>query len=360
MTGPRRAKRTSGRWVEGQIRGASSDVNFGESGGHRKFRHISCAVWGISPFSIVPYSILTKRRNFLMLRSVRKTLAASIGLALMAGVMGSQPAAAQEDKVLATVNGHQITEADLKLAEQQLGPQFARLPEADRRVALLSALIDLNLFAEAAAEQKIDETDEFKKQQEFLKNQALHSAYIDKNVIEPITEEEVRARYDEEVAKLTMPEEVHARHILVETEDEAKEIIAELDKGGNFEEIAKAKSKDGAAANGGDLGYFTKGRMVPEFETAAFAIEPGSYSKEPVQTQFGWHVIKVEDKRQQPVPPFEQVSDEIRSVIVREKYVNTLRDIRGKASVEIPDAELKTAVDELFAQQIGTADDQAQ
>jgi len=291
-----------------------------------------------------------------MQRSFRKNLAASIGLALMVAVSGSYPAFAQDDKVVATLNGQQITEADMALAEQQLGAQFGRLPEAERRVALLSALIDLKLLANAAVEQQIDQTDEFKQQQEFLKNQALHSAYIEENVIKGITDDEVRARYDEEVGKLTMPEEVHARHILVESEDEAKAIITQLDEGGNFEEIAKEKSKDGAAANGGDLGYFAKGRMVPEFEAAAFELEPGSYAKEPVQTQFGWHVIKVEDKRQQPAPEFEQVSDEIRSVIVREKYVAALNDIRGKADLNIPDEELKSSVDKLYQQQTGAAE----
>lgn len=288
-----------------------------------------------------------------MQRPFRKSFAASIGLAMILGMAGTYPASAQENNVVATLNGQQITEADLALAEQQLGAQVGRLPEAERRVALLSALIDLKLLANAAVEQKIDQTEEFKRQQEFLRSQALHSAFIEKNVIDQITDDEVKARYDEEVKKLTMPEEVHARHILVESEDEAKAIIKQLDDGGNFEEIAKEKSKDGAAANGGDLGYFTKGRMVPEFETAAFAIEPGSYSKEPVQTQFGWHVIKVEDKRQQPAPAFEEVSDEVRAVIVREKYVAALKEIRGKADVVIPDADLKASVDRLYQQQTG-------
>lgn len=291
-----------------------------------------------------------------MQRSFRKNLAASIGLALVVAASGSFPAFAQDDKVVATLNGQQITEADMALAEQQLGAQFSRLPEAERRVAVLSALIDLNLLANAAIEQKIDQTDEFRQQQEFLKSQALHSAYIEQNVIKGITDDEVRARYDEEVGKLTMPEEIHARHILVEDEDEAKAIIAQLNDGGNFEELAKEKSKDGAASNGGDLGYFSKGRMVPEFEAAAFEIEPGSYAKEPVQTQFGWHVIKVEDKRQQPAPEFEQVADEIRSVIVREKYIEALNEIREQADLDVPDQELKTSVDKLYQQQTGTAE----
>lgn len=293
-----------------------------------------------------------------MQRSFRKSLAASIGLALML-TASSLAVQAQEADVVATLNGQDITEADLTLAEQQLGLQFGQLPEADRRVAILAALIDLKLLANAAVEEELDQTEKFKQQQELMRNQALHSAYIEKNVIDGITDEEVRARYEEEIAKLTMPEEVHARHILVESEEEAREIIKQLDEGGSFEEIAKEKSKDGAAENGGDLGYFTTGRMVPEFETAAFALEPGTVSKEPVQTQFGWHVIKVEDKRQQPAPEFEKVSNEIRSVIVREKYVAALNAIRGNADISIPDAALKESVDKLHQQQSGEEEEAA-
>lgn len=286
-----------------------------------------------------------------MQRSFRKNLAASIGLALSVAVAGTFSAAAQEDKAVATLNGMQITDADIALAEQQLGGQFGQLPEAQKRVAILSALIDLNLLAKAAEEQKLDETEEFKQQQAFMREQALHSAYIEKNVISSITDEEVRARYDAEIAKMTMPEEIHARHILVETEEEAKAIIAQLDAGGDFSEIAKEKSKDGAASNGGDLGFFSKGRMVPDFEAAAFQIEPGQVGKEPVKTEFGWHVIKVEEKRQQPAPAFEQVSNEIRSVIIREKYVEALNAIRSKAELVIPDEALKKSVDDLYKQQ---------
>lgn len=286
-----------------------------------------------------------------MQRSFRKNLVASLGLALSVAVAGSFSATAEENKTIATLNGQQITEADMALAEQQLGAQFGRLPEAERRVAILSALIDLNLLAKAAEEQQLDQTEDFKMQQTFLRGQALHSAYIEKNVISGISDEEVRARYDQEVAKVTMPEELHARHILVEDEQEAKDIIAEIEAGGDFIEIAKEKSKDGAAANGGDLGFFTKGRMVPEFEAVAFTIEPGQVGKEPVQTQFGWHVIKVEEKRQQPAPAFDQISDEIRSVVIREKYVEELKTIRDQSDLDIPDEELKKSVEELYTQQ---------
>lgn len=290
-----------------------------------------------------------------MHHSLRRFLAVRACAVAIATALGAAPALAQDDDVVATLNGQPITEADLALAEAELDPQFNQLPEDQRRAAALSAVIDVRLFAAEAEKQKIDQDADFQHRLEFLRQRALHSAFIDQNVVQPITDDDVHKRYDAEVAKITPPEEVHARHILVDTEEEAKAIIEQLNAGGDFAEIAKEKSKDGAAANGGDLGYFTKGRMVPEFETAAFAMESGSYSKEPIKTQFGWHVLKVDDKRQQPAPTLEQVSDEVRSVIVREKYVATLKDIRGKADVNIPDAELKASVDKLYQQQTGEA-----
>jgi peptidyl-prolyl cis-trans isomerase C len=140
-------------------------------------------------------------------------------------------------------------------------------------------------------------------------------------------------------------EEIRARHIIVNTEEEAKAIIAELDAGGDFEAIAKEKSQDGAAAQGGDLGYFGKGRMVPEFEQAAFALEVGSYSKEPVKTQFGWHVVKVEDKRNAEPPAFEQVQHQFRSLLLREAYFDAVSKLRDEAKVEITDSALKDALE---------------
>ena len=141
--------------------------------------------------------------------------------------------------------------------------------------------------------------------------------------------------------------EVHARHILVKTKEEATAIIKQLDGGAKFEDIAKEKSSDGSAAQGGDLGWFGPGQMVPEFEKAAFALEVGAYTKEPVQTQFGWHVIKVEDKRAQQPPAFEQVKDQIRSALLRDKYFALVKSARDAAKVEISDAELKKGVDAL-------------
>ena len=284
---------------------------------------------------------------------VRRLLIAPALAGAVTMLSAGLPALAQEDGVVATLNGEPITEADIAMAEADLDPQFGRLPEAQRRAAALSAVIDVRLFAAEAEKQLIDQSEDFQQRMEFLRERALHSAYIDQNVVQGITEEDLRVRYEEEIAKIEPKEEVRARHILVETEEEAAEIIKQLDEGADFATIAGEKSTDGAAAQGGDLGYFTRGRMVPEFEEAAFALEPGTYSKEPVKTAFGWHVIKVEDKRMQEPPAFEQVENQIRSMLIRDRYLETVASLRGGAELDIPNEELKAAVDQMFRAQLG-------
>ena len=136
----------------------------------------------------------------------------------------------------------------------------------------------------------------------------------------------------------------------MKTKEEAEAIIKQLDAGAKFEDIAKEKSADaGSGANGGDLGYFGPGQMVPEFEKAAFALEPGTYTKEPVQSQFGWHVIKVEDKRVQQPPAFDQVKAQVRSLLLRDKYLELVKSLRSAAKVDVTDPELKKAIDQMDA-----------
>lgn len=254
-------------------------------------------------------------------------------------------ALAQQDVVVATVNGETVTETDLAVAMADLDQQFAQLPEEQRRAAALSAIIEIRLMAAEAEKAGLAEGTEFERRMTLLRQRALHSSYIDKEIADKVTDEAVRARYDRQIAETPPANEVRARHIIVETKEEAEAIIKELDAGGDFEAIAKEKSKDGAAAQGGDLGYFAAGRMVPEFEQAAFAMEVGSYSKEPVQTQFGWHVIKVEDKRIQQPPAFEQVADQFRSLLLRETYFAKVTELREGASVDIADPALKAALE---------------
>jgi peptidyl-prolyl cis-trans isomerase C len=252
------------------------------------------------------------------------------------------------DTVIATVNGSPITEADLTLAASDLDPQFARLPPEQRRAAALSALIEIRMLAAEAEKAGLGDDAEFKRRMDFLRQRALHSAFVEEKIAGEVSDEAVRARYDQEVANTPAGNEVHARHILVKTKEEAAEIIKQLDEGGDFEAIAKEKSQDpGSGAQGGDLGYFGQGQMVPEFEQAAFALEVGSYTKEPVQSQFGFHVIKVEDKRAKQPPAFEQVKEQVRSLLLREKYLELAKSLRGEADIQVNDPQLKTAIDQM-------------
>ncbi|MBN9068527.1 MAG: peptidylprolyl isomerase [Rhizobiales bacterium] len=304
--------------------------------------------------------------------TLRRSLLASAGLAVAtllfvagpsAAEDAAQPAAAPQaqaeqapaaeaakptpppDTVLAHVNGKPITQADLELAETDLDPQFAKLSPEQRRAAALSALIEIHVMADKAVADGLDKDPEFQRRMELLHARALHSALVDKEVSGSITDADLKKRYDEEMAKQPPVNEVHARHILVKTKEEAEAIIKELDKGGDFQKIAKEKSTDGSAPQGGDLGYFTEGQMVPEFAKAAFALPVGKYTEQPVQTQFGWHVIKVEDKRAKQPPAFDAVKENVRSMVIRDKYFALVKQARADAKVEIPDATLKKAVD---------------
>ncbi|MEZ5782840.1 MAG: peptidylprolyl isomerase [Rhizobiaceae bacterium] len=267
-------------------------------------------------------------------------LAVGLSLALLAG------AHAEEDKVVATVNGQPITESELKIAITDLDPQFARLPAEQQRAAALSALIELRVMADEAVAKGLDKDPDFQLRMAMLNQRALHSEVVDKEVSKSITDEEIRARYDKEIAAQPPENEVHARHILVKTKEEADDIIKQLDGGADFEKLAGEKTEDPSGkTSGGDLGYFGAGQMVPEFEKAAFALEPGSYTKEPVQSQFGWHVIKVEDKRAKQPPAFDDVKEQLRNVVLREKYFELAKKLRAEAKVDIADADLKKALE---------------
>ena len=261
------------------------------------------------------------------------------------------PAAAPDPAtVVATVGGEPITEADLALAISDLDQQFSQLPPEQRRAAALAAIIEIRVLAAEAVEKGLDKDAEFQRQLEFLRQRALHSEYVEKEVAAEVTDEEVRARYDKQMADTPPVNEVKARHILVKTEEEAREIIKQLDAGGDFEKLASEKTDDPSGkTTGGDLGYFGPGQMVPEFEKAAFALDVGGYTKEPVQSQFGWHVIKVEDKRAQQPPAFEQVRDQVRSLLFREKYFAEVKELRGQAEIEVADPELKKVIDQMDA-----------
>jgi len=299
-----------------------------------------------------------------MLFSFRRLSFAGLGLAFGLSAVALSPLAAQEtapaqsdtaaapakpvdpNAVVATVAGKPVTEADLTLAEGELSQQFAQLPAEQRRAAALSAAIEIKIMAAKAVADGLDKDADFQRRAAFLQERALHGEVVEKEVVGKITDEELHARYDKEIAAQPAVNEIHARHILVKTKEEAEAIIKELDGGAKFEDLANKNTTDPSGkTSGGDLGWFGPGQMVPEFEKAAMALEPGSYTKEPVQTQFGWHVIKVEDKRPKQPPAFEEVKDQIRSLVLRDKYFALVKELRAAAKVDIPDPELKKAVD---------------
>jgi peptidyl-prolyl cis-trans isomerase C len=252
------------------------------------------------------------------------------------------------ETVLATVDGNPITQADVDLAIADLDQQFSRLPPEQRRAAALSAIIEIRLLAAKARSEKLDQTPDFQRRIGFLTDRTLHSALVAKDVAGAITDQEIRARYDQEVANTPPVNEIHARHILVKTKEEALDIIKQLEAGGDFEKLANEKTNDPSGkSSGGDLGWFGPGQMVPEFEKAAFALNVGEYTKEPVQTQFGWHVIQVVDKRAKQPPAFDQVKDQVKSILLREKYFALVKQVRGDAKIEISDPALKASVDAL-------------
>lgn len=270
-----------------------------------------------------------------------------IALVACVAFIGLQNQASAEDAVVAKVGKLEITQSELDLAIANLDPQLAQLPDEQKKIAALSGAIDVKLLAGNADGEGLKDDAEFKKRMQFIADRELHNIYFKKHVVDAVTEDEVKARYDKEIAALPKQVEVSARHILVKTEEEAKAIIAELDAGKDFIELAKAKSTDPNKSEGGDLGYFTKGRMVPEFEEVAFAMEKGTYSKTPVKTQFGFHVIKVEDKRDAAPPAYETVAQQVRQLVMRDKYLAIIEKAKADQKVEILDEALRKGYEDV-------------
>jgi peptidyl-prolyl cis-trans isomerase C len=257
----------------------------------------------------------------------------ALGLAFAGLVLGLSPALAQSgDPVAARINGFEVRQSDLAVAEDEFG---ANLPEgAARRDALIGYYTDLILLARAAEAKGIGSTTDFAKKLQFAKAKLLMETLLKAEAKAAVTEEALRKVYDQAVKEMGKEEEVHARHILLKTEDEAKAVLAELKGGGDFEKLAKEKSTDPSAkTNGGDLGFFGKDQMVPEFADAAFKLNKGDLS-EPVKSQFGWHVIRSEDKRTKPVPEYDKVKPQLEQFVVRNAQAALITKLREGANIE--------------------------
>ena len=248
---------------------------------------------------------------------------------------------AEDDPVVATVNGVKVHRSMLAEAQQLLPPQYQKIPLAQIYPALVDSVIDMKLAAADAREKKLHQDPEFKKLMRRIEDQMLQRSSLQKIMSEGITEDAVRARYDKMVAGKSGAEEVHARHILVKTEDEAKAIIKDLKGGADFETLAREKSTGPSGPNGGDLGFFAKGQMVPAFEKAAFGMDKGEVTDEAVKTQFGYHVIKVEAKRKSEAPSFEKMEQQLRTELSQEKATTFVASLRKGAKIERFDLEGK-------------------
>jgi len=296
----------------------------------------------------MPNSTLRLVRTF----SLAALLAAAPALAAYAQdavAAPEAPAAAQApsidpDTVVATVGGQDITEADLGFAAEDMAQDLAQMPPDQRRPFLLRVLIDMKVMSNAAREAGMDKTDLFAKRLSYLEERALRRAYFADAIAGSVTEQSVRDAYDAFTADFQPQEEIHARHILVKTEDEAKAIKAEIDGGADFATLAKENSIDPGAANGGDLGFFGKGMMVPPFEQAAFALtEPGQVS-DPVQSQFGWHIIKLEEKRMSAPPAFEQVAQQLQQQALMKAFGDKVDALMDGVEIDIADPALAAAL----------------
>ena len=234
------------------------------------------------------------------------------------GLAAPGQAPPKPDTVVAKVGDHEIRLLDLSEAAQTLPDEVRSMPPQVLYPMLLDQLVDREALVIEARKQGLENEPQVKQAIARATDQVLQNALLSRDIGPSVTDAALHARYDATIAKTPGEEEVHAEHILVDNEDAAKKIIEQLNHGGDFAAIAKAQSKDPSAAqNGGDLGYFKKSEMVPEFANAAFALKPGEFTQTPIKTQFGWHVIKLIDRRVAPAPTFEQSRDQLRQEIIQ-------------------------------------------
>jgi len=284
-----------------------------------------------------------------------------VKIAMLSGFLGGAmalSAGAQEikdDKVIAIVNGHEIKISEVQMATDDIIGQLPDLPPKLRYPFVVEFLIERHLMAQLAVKEGVADTDEYKRRLALYQAKALRDAYFFQKIRPQVTDEEIKAAYDSESAKVAQTERVLVLHIPVATEKEATDILARLKAGEKFEDLAKKYSLDGSKDYGGDLGYFTAPEMVAEFSKAAFALKVGEVSQ-PVKTDFGWHVIKVEDRKTGAAQPFDQVKSAIRNVLLRKKVQETMDQLRKTAKVEVLDEDLKKYAAEVEKKRKAMAD----
>jgi peptidyl-prolyl cis-trans isomerase C len=266
-------------------------------------------------------------------------LAASLaGPAALAQTTAAAPApasAADADPVVASVNGVKIHFSDIQAAAQDVPQQMQQLPPDQLFPILVNQEIDRKALLVAAKHEGLEHDPAVAQTMEDAANVKLENAYVQQQISPAVTDAAVQAEYNKDYAGKPGPAQVDARHILVKTQAQAQAIIDQLNKGADFATLAKADSIDPGASNGGELGWFSQDQMVPAFANAAFALKPGEYTKTPVQSQFGWHVILCEGKRTAPAPALADVQQTIRQNLADAAIKATLAAARSKVKIEI-------------------------
>lgn len=257
----------------------------------------------------------------------------------------STKSAGQSGQIVAKVDGRAIYEADLEFAEAEIGGNLGTLNSETKRRVLVEYLVENQLFANAAQEENLASGPAFDRRLSYWRQRALREAYFDDKVKGGVGEAAAKALYDDKVKMIKPEEEVQARHILLAKEEEAKDLVEKIRAGADFAELAKQHSGDGGSKEkGGMLGYFGRGQMVPQFEQAAFALKKGEIS-DPVKSQFGWHIIKLEDRRQKPPPKFDDVKDQIMGTLIHKRAQKVAEDLRKTAKIEYIDPKIKEMVE---------------
>jgi len=246
-----------------------------------------------------------------------------------------------DDKVVLKIDGENVHKSDIYALAKEVAPNIPAEAMTQMYPMFVEQYINVTLMNRAAEKEGVDNSKEVRAQLALARDQIVRAEFLRKLFADKITDDMVKQAYKVKYEDAGPQEEIRARHILVDSEDKAKDIIAKLNAGESFESLAKENSKDGTAQRGGDLGYFKKTDMVKEFADAAFALGKGQYTKTPVKSQFGWHVIKVEDKRTAKTPTMDEAKPMLEQEIRQAVLEGVLRDMREKAKVEVVDEDLK-------------------
>jgi peptidyl-prolyl cis-trans isomerase C len=266
--------------------------------------------------------------------------------ALLAITTSGAMAVPSSDTVRAIVDGQKFTYADIMKEKSGLPKQYQSEPDSKLFPALEDQVIGAFVVFKAAKADGFENNPEVKKSIEKAVEGIVSQAYLLEKVKGKITDASLKEKYDEIVKKFPEEKEAHLRHILVSDKETAQSIIKALKNGTDFKKLAQSKSKDGTAKDGGDLGYMRKSELPQELADAAFALAPGAYSSEPVKSDFGWHVLKVEEIRDAKPPKFDEIKNELKALMTQEAIMGTIKDLRSKSKIELFDENGKPVVEE--------------